>query len=220
MKPYYADSSVCIYCADCREAIDSVGKFDVVITDPPYGIGGGSGTVGKKRSHKHDYDGEEDTPEIVQTQVVPLIVKAIAICGRGIVTPGPKCLCFYPNPDSLGSFYQPATCGMQKWGRADSQPIFYYGRDPRVGKEISFCSRQVTEQPDRNGHPCPKPIKAWTWLLSRGALQGETVLDPYGGSGTTGLAAKNFGCKAILIERNERYCEMAAKRVAQQYLAL
>jgi DNA modification methylase len=67
-------------------------------------------------------------------------------------------------------------------------------------------------------HPSPKPLRAMTWILSR--LPSGSVIDPFMGSGTTLLAAKMAGREATGIEREERYCEIAAKRLAQEVLPL
>jgi len=99
----------------------------------------------------------------------------------------------------------------------DAQPIFYYGKNPNhnMGRP---CSYRLTEAPEVNGHPCPKPLKAWKLLLSNISLEGQTVLDPFMGSGTTLRAAKDLGRKAIGIEIEEKYCEIAVKRLAQGVL--
>jgi 16S rRNA G966 N2-methylase RsmD len=65
------------------------------------------------------------------------------------------------------------------------------------------------------GHPCPKPLPLMVELVTDFTDEGETILDPFAGSGTTGVAAKLNGRKAILIEREEKYCEIAAKRLEQ-----
>ena len=67
-------------------------------------------------------------------------------------------------------------------------------------------------------HPSPKPLCLMKWLVSELSSVGETILDPFAGSGTTGRAAKDLGRKAVLIEREERYCEIAARRMAQGVL--
>jgi len=71
---------------------------------------------------------------------------------------------------------------------------------------------------ERNGHPCPKPLEWMIWAMQLGSMEGEIVLDPFAGSGTTGRAAKDLRRKAILIEREEHYCEIAASRMAQMVL--
>ncbi len=78
-----------------------------------------------------------------------------------------------------------------------------------------------TETTESNGHPCAKPIGLWTKLLKRvSPSQEETILDPFMGSGTTLVAAKTLGRKAVGIEIEEKYCEIAARRLEQEYLPL
>ena len=72
----------------------------------------------------------------------------------------------------------------------------------------------------RNGHPTVKPVRLMRWLVRLVTPPGGTVLDPFMGSGTTLVAAKNLGRKAIGIEIEERYCEIAAQRCSQEVLAL
>ena len=68
-----------------------------------------------------------------------------------------------------------------------------------------------------NNHPTVKPVKLMQYLITLGLPPGGVLLDPFGGSGTTGLAAKYLGCRAVLIEREERYCEIAAQRLRHFY---
>jgi DNA modification methylase len=120
-------------------------------------------------------------------------------------------------PDDVGCIYQPASVGASKWGHPSGQPIFYYGKDPYpcLFKKTSWV---LTESPPKNGHPCPKPEKFWTQLTERCSKPGETILDPFMGSGTTLRAAKDLGRKAIGIEIEKKYCEIAAQRLRQEVL--
>lgn len=72
--------------------------------------------------------------------------------------------------------------------------------------------------PTAADHPTPKPVELPSAFLLWHTDPGDTVLDPFAGSGTTGRAAKELGCKAVLIELDERYCEIAANRMAQEVL--
>lgn len=220
MKPYYEDekAGITIFHADCREVLPHLTTVDVVLTDPPYGIAGGKG-LGALRG-KGDYSSVfSDSPEYIEQVVIQVIRQLIGIASCVVVTPGNRNFSLYPQPDSFGSFYQPAAVGLQSFGNLDSQPIFYYGTagGGRMGKP---CSYVLTEQPEANGHPCPKPLRIWTKLLETISRQGQTILDPFMGSGTTLRAAKDLGRKCIGIELEEKYCEIAAKRLSQEVLAL
>lgn len=209
---------VSLICGDCREVLPTLERVDVVITDPPYGIGGGSGTVGKNRAHKHDYISFEDTEEKIIEIVIPAFLEALRISnGRAVITPGPKCLTYYPKPDAFGCLFKPATCSLNLWGRSQSQPIYYYGKPPRLGKDIGSTSYVINDarSDGAESHPCPKPYKTMLHLTKLASNEGEIVLDPFMGSGTTGVAAVKLGRKFTGIEIEPRYFDIACKRVEQ-----
>jgi site-specific DNA-methyltransferase (adenine-specific) len=221
IKPYYDQGGITIYHGDCREILPQLDvKVDLVLTDPPYGVNGGSGTKGLSRANKHDYASFIDSPENVISEIIPRFKLALSICDRAIITPGSLVCNSYPQPDSIGALIQWATASMQKWGRCDSQPIFYYGRDPRLGKTISFCSFDNKSFDSIDGFPCPKPLRVWSKLVVKGSVDNETILDPFLGSGTTAVAAKILGRRCIGIEIEEKYCEIAVKRLAQSVMKL
>lgn len=206
-----------LYLGDCLDILPTLGKVDAVITDPPYGIGKRTGNESAKRQHKNVYTVFNDTREFVQTTVIPAVNLSLQIASRVLLTPGSKNMWLYPEPDVLGGFYQPASMGMCSWGRQTFQPILYYGKDPKAGKTIQHTCYQLTEPPSDERHPCAKPIKAWTVVVDRGSLQGETVLDPFMGSGTTGVACMNLGRKFIGIEIEEKYFDIACQRIEEAY---
>lgn len=217
MKPYYEAHGIQIWHADSRDLIDQI-TADAVLTDTPYGIDGGRGSLSKARG-KGEYgaDFSDDRPYI-ETVVVPIIRALIDHIPCVVVTPGNKNLDLYPRSDSFGVFYQPAAVGLQTFGNLDAQPILYYGKN-KSGRHMGVpCSYQLTEAPPKLGHPCAKPFKAWRRLLSNIAQPGMTILDPFMGSGTTLRAAKDLGMTAIGIEITERYCEMAANYLSQEVM--
>jgi hypothetical protein len=198
---------------DCREIVPLLGAFDALITDPPYGVNGGSGTKGKasqKTKYKAAFD---DTREYVREHVIPAVTMALAKSKRGVVTPGTP-LCFhYPMPDDMGIIYQPAAIGLNKWGRDTSQPILFYGKDPRAGITIQAKHITATVAAEPTGHPCPKPGYVVAWLVNRGSLMGETILDPFMGSGTTLVACQRMGRYGTGIEIDPDYFDIACRRV-------
>lgn len=216
MKPYYEHAGITIYHGDCREVLPHVGKVDLVLTDPPYGVnlGDRKNNNRERKQYASVHDSESLIAEICESIIPSLRLK----CSRMVITPGVRNMFLYPPPDHVGSFFYPAGAGCNQWGFSCWQPILYYGKDPFAGKGSLADSFSSTEPAEKNGHPCPKPIKQWTWLLRRSSLDGETILDPFMGSGTTLVAAKRLDRKAIGIEIEEKYCEIAANRLSQEML--
>ena len=203
---------------DCLAVMPLLGKVDAVVTDPPYGVDGGSGTLGKA-SPKTNYTGTfPDTREHIENHIVPAFLMALAIAKRAIVTPGTPCCFLYPPPADMGAIYQPATTGLNKWGRETTQPVLFYGKDPMAGLTIRPKHITATVRAEKNGHPCPKPIYVAEWMVDRASLLGETILDPFMGSGTTLVACAKLGRKGIGIELDPDYFEIACKRVEEAYL--
>lgn len=194
-----------LYNADCRDVLPRL-TCDAIITDPPYGVG---------VKYGGDFD---DTPENVIPLVRSVIETGLQISQRIALTPGIRLMWEYQKPTHTGSFYYPAGCGCSPWGFTCWQPIFYFGTDPyRPGKEGSRPdSKESTEPAEKNGHPCPKPIKQWTWLVNRASLEGETVCDPMMGSGTTAIACIRTKRNFIGIEKDKRHFENACERIRRE----
>jgi site-specific DNA-methyltransferase (adenine-specific) len=214
MKPYYEHAGITIYHGDCREILPQV-NADCCITDPPYGVSLGV-KANNQRFDRLQYTAIVDSPELVEMiarDIVPVLRER---CLRVVFTPGVRNMFKYPKPDHVGSFYYPAASGCNPWGFSCWQPIFFYGKDPYGGKGSKPDSFQSTESAEHNGHPCPKPIGQMKWLVARASLESETVVDPFCGSGTTLVACKDLARKAIGIECEEKYCEIAAKRLSQE----
>lgn len=218
IQPYYEQDGITIYHGDARQVIDWL-NFDVLVTDPPYGVHF-KGKATKHTKADGGYASLEDSPSYIGDVVVPIIEKCLARGIPAVVTPGIRSMFRYPEPRSVGTIFYPSGAGSGPWGFICSQPIFYYGADPYLAAGLgsrpdSFSSVEPAEP---NGHPCPKPIKTMRWLVAKGSVEGQTVLDPFMGSGTTLRAAKDLGRKAIGIEISEEYCEIAVKRLAQGVL--
>ena len=220
MRPYYQDDAVTIYHGDCRDIVPVIAQVDCMVTDPPFGVSecrGGDTRTYKKASYETERF--DDTEEYRRSVVVPMIESCLLIVQRAAVTPGVFGLWDYPRATDVGCFWTPAAQTHGRWGFRTFNPILYYGRSPRAGIGDSPSGISLTESSEKNGHPCPKPFKAWKWLVNKVSNPGETILDPFMGSGTTLRAAKDLGRKAIGIEIEEKYCEIAAKRMSQEVLS-
>ena len=223
MRPYYDHAGITIYHADCLELQGQL-EADVVVTDPPFGIEGGSGGGNRQRGKgRYAATGWEDTPNYIARHVAPSLMGTVERIGRAAFTPGRKHMHVYTSiapPADIGGFWSPAAVGFGPWGSALLNPILYYGRDPRAGISQVASGRTCQANTEALAHPCPKPLREWTWLVAKASLEDEMVIDPFMGSGTTLVAAKNLGRRAIGIEIEERYCEIAAERLAQEVMAL
>lgn len=207
--------SATLYLGDCREVLPTLEGVDAVVTDPPYGV------VFAGKSTKHTardnigYSGFEDTPDYIRSVCVPIIVQCIDRFGRVVMTPGLRMAFAYPEPQNMGTIFYPSGAGMGKWGFTCSQPIFYYGKCPYLAKSMGSRpdSFESVESAPPNGHPCPKPEGVMKWLISRASLIGDTILDPFLGSGTTGVACSKLGRSFIGIEIEPKYFDIACRRI-------
>jgi DNA modification methylase len=221
MQPYYEHGGITIYHGDCREVLPHVAA-DALICDPPYGVGLGVDKDMRAAGHglaKQAYATYDDTYENLIEIIVPALAAALKSVKRGAVFSGPH-LQEMPKADAVGGIYCPAASGRHKWGFKTFLPVLFYGTDPRLHFGARPIVIQSTATAEKNGHPCPKPIEWMRWLIERSTLDSETILDPLMGSGTTLRAAKDLGRRAIGIEIEERYCEIAARRLSQEVLQL
>lgn len=201
LKPYYQDEAVTIYHGDCREIVPQLGRFDLLLTDPPYGIGDRmkGGTWGAKTKYA-DFRAWDVTPEMeLLTTIVGLATKAIVWGGNYFTLPPSRCWLVWDKQNAVPTM---ADCELA-WTNLD-----------RPAKRSSLPVGVHTF-----GHPTEKPLTLFSWCVQQ-AGDVQTILDPFAGSGTTGRAAKDLGRKATLIEREERYCDIAASRMAQEVLPL
>lgn len=221
MKPYYEHAGITIYHGDCREIIPRIEKFTVTVTDPPYGVNLGAYT-GTSRYKNTPYLSTEDTPDYIKKVCVPAVRMCLERCGQLAMTPGNKCMFMYPQPDDIGIWYNPSSTNRGRWGFSHVNAfIYFYGKDPHnIGK--GMIPNSISGHCDSVAgieHPCPKPLKFARWLVNRSSNPGDIIFDPFAGSGTFLVAAKELGLKAIGCDTEERYCEVAANRVSQEVMA-
>lgn len=212
MNPYYQDSACTIYHGDCREVMPHLDPVDLVIADPPYGMEFQS----NYRIVRHDKIVEDDMlPLGAISDAVSLAIRAAYVFCRWDNLPdlmelGPKSvLAWVKNNWSMGDL-------KHEHGRQWEAICFYAGDSHEFIKRIPDV---IVRPRTGNGlHPTEKPVSLLTQLISCNVC--DNVLDPFMGSGTTLRAAKDLGRKAIGIEIEEKYCEIAAHRLAQEVLPL
>lgn len=228
-EPYYQDDLVTLYHGDCREITEWLAA-DVLVTDPPYGRdwkqGGLSGArrpggnPQRKSDQRTGIRGDKDT--MVRDAALEAwgAGRPVAAFGDLMLPPpiGTKHVLIYAKPADAGA--RGAVGGFRRdveaiylMGHWEGPPIG--GRSavmrtgaPLVGSPVGISSRS-------GGHPHAKPIDVLSELILR--TEG-TIADPFAGSGSTLVAAKMLGRKAIGVEIEERYCEIAAQRLLQDSL--
>lgn len=208
-----------LYLGDCRDILPTLGKVDAVVTDPPYGVSYQGSATKHTLKDGEGYASFDDTPEEILTVCVPAVRAAMDLARSGVMTPGNACSHLYDPPRAQGAIFYPSGANAGPWGFVCSQPLFYYGKDPFLA--FGMGSRpngfSTTESAEKNGHPCPKPIGQTRWLVCRVSFPNETVLDPFMGSGTTGVACANLGRSFIGIEREPTYFDIACRRIEEAY---
>lgn len=203
-KPYYQDNLVTLYHGDSRDFIaEAEGR--VVITDPPY-------------ANETGYDGYADTEANLLDLISCLVSPMIDVAKRTAITPGVRNAFLYPRPKWILCWTSEAGVGSGPWGFCCWQPVLVYGKDPFLQAGLGRRPDLLTgsESSPKNGHPCPKPVQIWQRIMQRISVdQDEEFFDPFGGGGTTLVAAKQLGRRAVAIEQSEKYCEIAVASLAQ-----
>lgn len=223
-SPFYDQDGCTIFVGDCRDILPHLPKVDAVITDPPYGvnIGNHAGAADTRLGMltKGCYETYEDTPENFVQIVVPAIQLALDICGRAMIFAVPPAMWSLPAPRAIGGIFLPHSVGRNPWGFSTISHCLLYGSAPDNHKGCRSTGIINYSVATKNGHPTPKPLEWMTWAVSLGSRDGETILDPFMGSGTTLRAAKDLGRRAIGIEINEAYAKIAVERLRQGVLNL
>jgi site-specific DNA-methyltransferase (adenine-specific) len=218
VRPYYADDLVTLYHGDCRE-IDAWLAADVLVTDPPYGRAWRQGDTGKGRgwvSDRHDGIANDADTSARDAALAEWAGRPALVFGDLMLPPpnAVKHVLVYDKGVSAG--FTGAIGGF----RRNAEAVYLLGRWPSSlgGKSAILTTRS---NPGGNlarqtGHPHTKPLDLMETLLM-GCPPGS-IADPFSGSGTTLVAAKLQGRQAIGVEIDERYCEITARRLAQDAL--
>ena len=182
-----------LYLGDCRDILPTLPKVDACITDPPYGIGANKQTLGKgKKEFSRGGDWDDSAPDIA----------ACIAAGR--------LLCFWG-----GNYFAdqlPVTNDWLIWhkrndGRSFSECELAW---TNFGRQTRHLSHHWSGE--EKSHPTQKPLDVMRWCIDQ-AGNPQTILDPFMGSGTTGVAAVQMGRKFIGIEREPKYFDIACRRI-------
>lgn len=206
--PFFRDEYVTIYHGDCREIVPRLGRFDLLLTDPPYGIGrDGSKRTTSSHGGRKAYDFLGWDAERPPTWLLQML---LAAADKHIVWGG--------------NYFVDALSPTMKWLVWDKGQRICQSDGELAWTSLEGALRictlnRVELMADGAEHPTQKPEKLMRWCIEQ-AGDVQTILDPFAGSGTTGRAAKDLGKQAVLIEREERFCEIAARRLQQDVLSL
>lgn len=208
-----------LYLGDCALILPTLQKVDAVITDPPYGIGMGKsennqgGKYGKQSGEKHaDLDWDSSIPSIecfkliFDSAVVQIIFGANYFIDRLTNSRG------WIVWDKLNDNFYSTSDGELAWTNVPVRLRFFRRSH---GLDKGFMNKDQYG----NSHPTQKPVELMKWCINDYLkdYKTETILDPFMGSGTTGVAAVQMGRKFIGIEREPKYFDIACKRIEQAY---
>ena len=206
-----------LYRADCLEVLRSLpdGSVDAVVTDPPYGL-------------NFAYASYNDTESNLRELVSAFMPHVLRIAKRAAITPGNTNIHKYPEPTWTCAWTWNTTTARGRVGWSQWQPILFYGKDVFAGTRnhdgmlksdrIDFTGGKANIDNKAGGsHPCSKPVSVMDKIVRRFTLSTDTVLDPFMGSGTTGVACVRTGRKFIGIEIDKGYFDIACKRIEDEY---
>ena len=199
-----------LYLGDCLEILPTLPKVDAVVTDPPYGLSidkqmaASSGTKsGAMKARKGDYiaTGWDDQPMSREVADILMAISDVQIFWGGNYYGMPASQCWLVWDKQVNGNF--ADCELA-WTNM-KKPV------RRFQWMWNGMLRQGGEE--RNGHPTQKPLALMEWCIEQCNNKPETVLDPFMGSGTTGVACANLGRKFIGIEIEPKYFDMACERI-------
>lgn len=206
MIPYYEEKGISIYLGDCREVLPTLPDVDLVLTDPPYGINWNCDyqswiTQGKAQGG----NSRRSYPPVVGDNK-PFDPSHLLSYSKVIIW-GAPCFLSHLGNGSLLVWHKRQSAFL-----AQAEAAWM-----STGYGVYVFTQPVETMQQERQHPTQKPVELMRWCIEKSSTTG-IILDPYMGSGTTLRAAKDLGRKAIGIEIEERYCEIAARRLQQEVL--
>ena len=199
-----------LYLGDCLDILPTLPKVDACVTDPPYGIGESNtkNMSREKLAKPRDYGvfNWDATP------ISPELMAAVRTAGKWQIIFG-------------GNYYEcpPASCWLV-WDKENGENDFAdcelaWTNLPKAVRRIRYLWNGMlrANKEKRGDHPTQKPVGVMNWCIGQLPEPNQTILDPFMGSGTTGVACANLGRKFIGIEIEERYFDTACERIAAAY---
>jgi site-specific DNA-methyltransferase (adenine-specific) len=227
MTPYYQDAAVKLYHGDCREIIPMIHSVDHVITDPPFG----DQTHDNAKSNRGKGHGHTtiDFASVTFQDIEAVLRQLGPICCRWFIASMEwrhiaALELATPEPWEFVRF------GV--WVKTNPMPQISADRPANGWEGIAYIHNTAAKKRWNGGgqhgnwigpvltnglHPTGKPVEFIERLVSQHTDPGDLILDPFGGSGTTAVAAKGLGRRCVVIERDEKYCEVAARRLSIRF---
>lgn len=205
MREEWLSDDVRLICGDCRDVLPTLGKVDAVVTDPPYGIGW------KPRVNHQD----QKWVDVIDFDISSFLIGRFNLIwggqyfadrlpvSEGWLTWCKRPLnCDFSNDDRT---YATTELAWRDWGKAKFiSHVWDGGMRAGAAENRTFC------------HPSQKPIEVMEWCVRQVPIDARTILDPFMGSGTTGVAAVRLGRKFIGIEIDEGYFSIACRRISDE----
>lgn len=214
----HLSDSMTLYLGDCREILPTLGKVDAVVTDPPYGIGESAGKAATRTSgltskvrnaqvYRKDYGDDDWDDKPIDDE----LMDAVRAAGKWNIIFGGNYYCL------------PATSCWLVWDKLNGDTDFAdcelaWTNMPKAVRRIKYlwkgCMRANRET--RGDHPTQKPVGVMSWALQQLPPSARTIIDPFMGSGTTGVACALAGLGFSGIEREPKYFDAACRRIADE----
>lgn len=220
IEPYYKDEHGVIYCGDCLEIMPKMPPLNLILTDPPWKL------ANKKPVGEYPLiiPGSERAIELWTEATRSMRAQRLAVWLPAYSDPREFLNPLHDWPYLRLVYIRRAIPGY--FGRVllDGEIVHVLGQwpKPRTGRMVIPGGLMITYRAnDRvDSHPCPRSLIATNWLVKWWSEKGDIVLDPFAGSGTTAVAAKQLGRRYVGIEIVEDYCKIVVDRLRQGELAL
>ena len=203
-----------LYLGDCADILPTLEQFDAVVTDPPYGIDVANASYlgnKKRKGHKadlRDYGHSDWDKEAPSKELIDLVRTKgnyqIIFGGNFFELPPNKCWLVWDKETGNSTF-------------ADAELIWTNLNKAVRLKRYRWLGMLRANNEPRGDHPTQKPIGIMEWVISHLPEDANTVIDPFMGSGTTGVACAKMGKKFVGIEKEQKYFDIACKRIEQAY---
>ena len=199
------DGRVTLYLGDCREILPTLGRVDACVTDPPYGIGADKAASKNKGKWGWTYYGDSDWDKQRPPASVIHLIREIS--DHQIIWGGNYFTDILP-PTMQWLIWDK---GQRDFSLADFEMA--WSSKNAAARIIDYARAKALQ--DGKEHPTQKPIEVMEWAISQLPMPSDTILDPFMGSGTTGVAAVKLGRRFIGVEIEPRYFDIACRRIEE-----